>query len=72
MSVPNDIITRLTTLEIELYHTQLEVAELEKKVSYYDKMAVKWGGACMGAMAIGALVSGSFDKLREKLIGLFP
>lgn len=75
MQLTQELLQRLTRLEAELQHTndaletaQTDLKELEKKMSYYDKMALKWGGACMGAIAFGALVGGHIDNLREKIV----
>lgn len=63
---------RLTTLEIQLKDTQEEVATLEEKIGQYDKLAARWGGAMMAALAIGAVMSFVTDSVRgkiEKLLG---
>ncbi|OWK42077.1 hypothetical protein [Fimbriiglobus ruber] len=62
---------RLTRVEILLEDTKAEVKVLEEKLEYYDRLALKWGGACMGAVALGALISGHFDKICEKLWAFF-
>lgn len=73
-----DIKDRVLVLEIQLGQTKIElkqaeekIEELEQKISYYDKMALKWGGACMGILVFGAMVGGQFDKIKEKIIGWF-
>ncbi len=62
---------RVAVLEIELEQAKEEIHELEKRVSYYDKMALKWGGACMGILAFGAIIGGHFDKVKEKILAWF-
>jgi hypothetical protein len=57
-------------MKMELAQLREEVDELEKKVSYYDRLALKWGGACMGAIVIGALISSQFQKIFEKILAV--
>lgn len=47
---------------------QGEIAELKKKVAYYDKMALKWGSFLMGVLFLGALLASGIDKLKDKII----
>jgi len=67
----------LTRLEIqlqdtrtELEETKAELKEMEVKMAYYDRLALKWGGACMGALALGAAISGHFEKICNKIWAL--
>lgn len=76
---PDEIIQRLVILEVEnkslkgeVLELKDEVIELKKNISYYDRLAAKWGGVCMGAIAFGAILGGGFDKIKDKLISLFP
>jgi hypothetical protein len=57
-------------MRMELSQLRKELDELEVKVSYYDRLALKWGGACMGMIALGAIISNHLQKLFEKLFGL--
>ncbi len=73
-----DIFQRLTKLESELGDTKDELKDvkfelnlLEQKMTYYDKVALKWGGAIMGILMFGAFVGGHLDKLKGKLIEWF-
>jgi hypothetical protein len=58
-----------STAEKEIAKMDMEIKELERKVAYYDKMALKWGWFIMGIIAFGALVAGKADKLIDKLLG---
>lgn len=49
-----------------------ENAALEKKLSYYDKMALKWGGFCLGFLTFGAFLWAGVDKLKDKVLGWLP
>lgn len=40
----------------------------EKRLAYYDKMALKAGFFSMGFLCFGAALSMGFDKLKDKLI----
>ncbi len=62
---------RVAVLESEFKQAEVDIEALKIKVAYYDKMALKWGGACMGILVFGAVVGGHFDKLKEKIIEWF-
>ncbi len=69
----------LTELRVEFRHmkedlqsTREEVEELKRICSYYDKMALKWGGFMMGIMALGALLLAGADRLKDKLMSWIP
>lgn len=63
-----EILQRLSHLEGEVKEAEQKIGKLEEKLSYYDRMALKWGGFCMGMLTFGALISGHFDKLKEKVL----
>lgn len=59
---------RVAILETEREHSEDRISALEKKVSYYDRMALKYGGALIAVLVIGAMVGGHVEKLKEKLL----
>jgi hypothetical protein len=81
MSEEREILQRVTRLETQLLNEQkererevselkAEVAELEKKLNYYDKAALKWGGFCMGMIVLGGFIWAGVDKVVDKVIAL--
>lgn len=60
----------ILTMRLELEQLRKDFDDLEEKVSYYDRLALKWGGACMGAIVIGALISSNVQKLCQKILAL--
>lgn len=63
-----DIFERLATLEEKERQSEKRIADLEIIVSYYNKLALKWGGGCIFVLSVGAMAGGHFDKIKEKLI----
>lgn len=69
---------RLTVLEMQqkeilkdLAASEAKVKDLEKRLGYYDKLALKYGSACLGALALGALLGGGLDKIKDKIWSWF-
>jgi hypothetical protein len=70
--------TRLATLEADFRNEhervealKAEIVLLEKRISYYDRMALKWGSVSIGALTIGAFGVMGFDKAKDKIINWF-
>lgn len=77
MPPPNDDHTQLALALHRIDHlekghasNEAKIKELEKKLGYYDRMALKWGSLCIGFVSFGALASMGFDRLKEKLLHL--
>lgn len=62
---------RLSYLEKGHEANRAEIEELKRKLSYYDRMSLKWGSFCFGALAFGALLAMGVDKAKDKIISWF-
>lgn len=62
---------RVAVLEAEQRQDRQDIQDLQSKVSYYDKMAMRWGGAMIALLVVGSIIGGHFDKLREKVLEWF-
>ena len=71
--------TRLATLEANFHSEkhflerqistlQADLTDLQIKLAYYDRMALKWGYLAMGALTIAALATMGADKLKDKIL----
>lgn len=58
--------------ESDIEELREEIRSINKRLSYYDRMAAKYMGIALGVIGIGALLSGHFDKIREKIIDWLP
>lgn len=61
---------RIKDLEENLADTLKRLEIAEKRLMYYDKMALKAGFFSMGFLCFGAALSMGFDKLKDKIISL--
>lgn len=41
------------------------------RLGYYDKVSLRWGSFCLGALTLGALIWAGADKVKEKVLGWF-
>lgn len=62
---------RLTSLEINLKEAEKDIETLTKKVSYYDRLAIRWGGFIMAIMTLASIGTMGFDGMKSKLIQWF-
>lgn len=74
-----DIAERVRTLEVLLQNERedrskmeaelkKDLEEVQTKLAYYDKMALKWGFFCLGIFTFGAMVWAGADKIKDKLL----
>ncbi len=62
------VMQRLEYLEAAHERNAEKIAQHEKKLSYYDRNAIKWGSFCLGMLSFGAVMTMGFDKLKEKIL----
>lgn len=60
---------RIREVEIHLSDLRERLETTEKRLQYYDKMALKAGFFSMGFLCFGAAISMGADKLKDKIIG---
>lgn len=41
-----------------------KIENLEQRVNAYDKLAARWGGACIVVMSVGAFILNYWEKLK--------
>ncbi len=58
-------------LEGEISELRDEIKSLKARLSYYDKMALKWGGFAIGILSVAAAIGLGADKLKDKLVDVF-
>lgn len=62
---------KLARLEMRLDALEKSNMELKEKVTYYDRLALRWGGIIIGAVTLGAIITMGFDKFRDKVLTWF-
>ena len=56
--------------KLEEMHEENEkkIENLEQRVNAYDKLAARWGGACMVVMALGTFAMGYWEKIKAFIV----
>lgn len=52
-----------------LHDLQKRLIEVEDKLSYYDKMAARWGGMMIATITIFSAIGMVWEKIGEKITG---
>lgn len=61
-------IERVRELEIHIANLETRLQTAEKRLTYYDKMALKAGFFSMGFLCFGAALMMGADKIKDKII----
>ncbi len=64
-------IHRIAIMEREIAELRKEQEDTKRWQRYYDRLSLKWGSFCFGALAFGAAMMMGFDKLKDKVVGWF-
>lgn len=59
---------KMQELEKDMSVATKRIGDTEKRLQYYDKMALKAGFFSMGFLCFGAALAMGFDKLKDKII----